>query len=85
MKRTVLAFILSLVAAPVLAQQPPSPEMQAVGNKLMSEINAGLECSTMTITLRGQVDRLNAEVKRLKDKYEPAKPVEIAPEPEQPK
>lgn len=59
-------FMLSAASA-----QGPSPELQAYSNKLMAEIGAGLECSKMTIILRGQVDALNAEVRRLKDKYEP--------------
>lgn len=60
-----------LVSTPALAQQQPSAELRAYGDKLMAEIGAGLTCSTARIELRGQVDALNAEVRRLKDKYEP--------------
>ncbi len=68
------AVICLFLLTAAFAQQPPSPELQAYGNKLMAEISAGLECNKINITLRGQVDALNAEVKRLKDKYEPAQP-----------
>lgn len=52
-----------------LAQQ--SPEMQAIGNKLIAEINAGIVCGASAITQKQEIDKLQAEIKALKDKYEP--------------
>lgn len=54
-----------------LGQTKPSPELEAVGAKLMQEINAGIQCNANAIVGRGELEKAQAEVKRLKDKYEP--------------
>ena len=70
MKKLALAFV--LCASPALAQQP-APEMEAMGAKLMQEINAGIQCNANAVAGRREIERLTAEVKALKEKYEPKK------------
>ena len=55
------------------AQQPqkPSPELEAMGQKLMVEINAGIQCNANAIAGRNRITELETEVARLKAKYEP--------------
>ena len=36
----------------------------------MAEMNAGIACTTQAITYKQQLDKANAEVTRLTDKYE---------------
>ena len=47
---------------------PPSPEVQAIGQKLMAEINASVSCTAQAITLKQQLDMAQAELKALKDR-----------------
>lgn len=61
-----------LYLMPALAQgQKPSPELEAVGAKLMQEINAGIQCNANGIVGRQELEKLQAELKALKAKYEP--------------
>lgn len=58
-------IVLALLLAPTLAfAQQGTPNEQAMSRKLLLEIDSGLQCSA-------QVIGLEAEVKRLRDKYEP--------------
>lgn len=59
-----LAWLIIPTAAP--AQQPANHEAQAIGNKLIHEINAGIQCGTALL-------QAQAEVKRLTEKYESKK------------
>lgn len=55
------------------AQQPvapPTPEAQALAQKLMAEINSNIQCTAAGITLQQRLVAAEAEVKRLKEKYE---------------
>ncbi len=55
----------TLVGDPYAAiAQQPNNEAQAIGQKLIAEINLNIQCNTSLLTLQ-------QEVKRLKDKYEP--------------
>lgn len=61
-----------------LGQTKPSPELEAIGQKLMQEINAGIQCNANAIAGRNELEKLQAEVKSalaelaaLKAKYEP--------------
>lgn len=62
--------ILLLLTSAAFAQQP-SPEVEALGAKLMSEINAGIQCNANAVAGRREIEKLQAEVKALKAKYEP--------------
>ena len=68
--RIALSLVLALAPLPALAQQSPSPLESALSQKLMAEINAGIACTTQAITYKQQLDKANAEVTRLTDKYE---------------
>lgn len=55
------------------AQTPPTPEAQALAQKLMSEINANIACSTNVITLQQQLAAAQAKIKALEEKAVPNK------------
>ena len=75
--RIAVALTLTSLAFPALAQQSPSPLESALSQKLMAEMNAGIACTTQAIIYKQQLDKANAEVTRLTDKYE-KKPDESA-------
>lgn len=56
----------------VAQQQPQNPETLAFSQKLMQEINANLQCTTQFITVQQKLTAAEAEIKQLKEKYEPA-------------
>ena len=64
----IVAFLL-LLMTPALAQQSPSE--QALSSKLLAEINAGLQCNTTLLTERAELQKAQARVKELEEKYEP--------------
>lgn len=57
--------------------QTVSPKEQALGQKLMQEINNGLTCGEQVVTLQRQVADLQEQVKKAK---EAAAPKESKPE-----
>lgn len=65
----IVASLLS--AAPAWAQSTSSPVEQALGARLLREIQEGLTCSAEKIAMQAAIDKAAAEAKRLKDKYEP--------------
>lgn len=64
--------LLSLLVPLALAADQP-PEVQALGAKLMQEINANIQCNANAIAGKAEIEKLQAEIKRLKIKYEPEK------------
>lgn len=79
--------LMVLCATPAFAQQqaPSTPLDQALGQKLMTEINDGIQCRAGTIALQNslsslqmEVAKAQARVKELEAKYEP-KPTETSP------
>ena len=68
--RMALALTLASLSLPVLAQQSPSALDTALSQKLMAEMNAGIACTTQAIIYKQQLDKANAEVTRMTDKYE---------------
>lgn len=50
----------------VRAQPAPPASEQALGQKLLSEIQAGLQCSAQTIQLQAELTKLRAELAELK-------------------
>ena len=62
-----------LIATSAFAQQQATPEVQALQSRLLQELNASLQCTTQAITLQQQVNKLTADLKAMKDKYEPEK------------
>jgi hypothetical protein len=77
MNRRTLALAVSLgglfLDSPIAyAQQPQqSPAEQALGSKLMQEINAGLQCTQNLISMQQQLAAAIKERDELKAKYEP--------------
>ena len=69
----ILVAVVTLVCNALAADQP-TPQAQAMSQRLMQEINANLQCSTAAIELGQQLEHSKAEVARLLAKYEPAKP-----------
>lgn len=73
MTRLVALAAFVALATPALAQQQPSPAEQALGSKLMQEVQAGLNCSADLIVLRAELARANERIKELAPKPEPQK------------
>lgn len=65
MKNAIIAFAM-LLSTSAFAQQPASPAERALGEKLMEEINSG-------INLRAQIAKLQDQIKELEAKI-PAEP-----------
>lgn len=55
-----LALCLGLIPAAALAQSAATPNEQALGQRIMAEVNANLTCSA-------QVIALEAELKKVRD------------------
>lgn len=56
------AALVAVVAA-VHAQSAPSPNEEALGKKLMSEIQSGVACSVEVITLQRRLAEMEAKLK----------------------
>lgn len=54
-------------------QQQQSPGEQALGAKLMQEIQGGLNCSANLITVQAELAKANARIKELEPKQETPK------------
>ena len=73
MKR-LLALAIICVPFSVQAQEAPqSPRERALSQRVLTEINNSLQCTTIAEGLADQLKAAQAEVKRLTDKYEPKK------------
>lgn len=71
MKRFVI--LLLLVSSPAVAQQTSSPAEQALGIKLMQEIQAGLNCNASTLTMQAELNKAQARIKELEAQSEKKK------------
>jgi hypothetical protein len=75
MMRAALVLILVGLATAASAQQPPqqeqSPLQQALGNRLMNEINTALQCQAQLITANKELEELK---KKHEEKSGPAPP-----------
>lgn len=65
---------LSLFAATSAMAQQSTPGEQALGTKLMQEIQSGLNCSTSLITAQADLAKANARIKELETKRPEEKP-----------
>jgi hypothetical protein len=73
MRHAIVLIILTwaIIAAALyacLAQQPPSFTEQAMGQKIMQEINNGLACSAKLIEVQKQLEDMQAKFKDLESK-----------------
>lgn len=64
MKRIIFAVF--LIASPAFAQTDASPEVQALGNKLMEEINSNVQLRVKVIQLEARVRAITEENSKLK-------------------
>lgn len=62
-----------LMTSPAFAQQQPSAGEQALGAKLMQELQAGLICSTSLISVQTELAKAQARIKELEAKPEEKK------------
>lgn len=69
-------FCLAMNAA-AYAQQPSPPEVQALRQRVLIELNGNIQCATNMVDLQQQLAKSTEEVKRLTDKYEPVKKPEV--------
>jgi hypothetical protein len=60
-----LFIVASLIATPCYAQQQQTPVEQAMGTKLIQEIQAGLTCSATLIATQAELTKAQARVKEL--------------------
>lgn len=81
-----MKFVLATVAiiaaiTPTMAQSaaPQSASEQALGQKLMTEINGGLQCHADKISVDQALAKAQARVAELEAKYEPKKPAADEP------
>jgi hypothetical protein len=68
MKSGVLAFLITLLVSPAMAQQQASPSEQALGNKVLQEIQSGLQCSSSLISAQAELAKALARIKELESK-----------------
>lgn len=86
LKRYIAALILFIIGCiciaaslylTVQANAAESPEVRALTLRVGSEINSSIQCATQAFAIQDKLTAVEAEVKRLTDKYEP-KPTEPA-------
>ena len=68
------AIILALLPCQALAQQQQSPIEQALSQKILAEVNAGLACSAQLIEVKKQLDEAQAKLKDFESKAKPGAP-----------
>lgn len=68
--KKVLVMALLLVSAPAFAQQQ-TPGEQALGAKLMQELQSGLNCSGTLISVQRELEAAKAKIKELEAKEPP--------------
>lgn len=68
MKKYILLVL--LLATPAAAQNA-TPSEQAMGARIIQEVQASLTCNTSLINAQAEIAKAQAEIKALKEKYEP--------------
>ena len=68
-----IVFVMAMNIASRAQGAPPTPQVQALQQKLLQELNASLQCSEAALTLQQQLATANSEITQLKAKYEPPK------------
>lgn len=70
--RWLLVFVMFTISPAAIAQhmQSPSATEQALGAKLMQEIQSGLNCSTNLLTMQAELAKAQARIKELEPKPE---------------
>ena len=68
----VAALMLALNAASH-AQQLSTPEVQALRQRVLIELNGNIQCNSNLVDLQQRLEKEVAELTALKEKYEPTK------------
>lgn len=84
--KKILMIGFALYAGQAMAQQPPpSPNEQALGAKVMQEIQAGLTCSASLIEARAELGKANArfadEIAKAQARIKELEPATQPPDP----
>ncbi len=75
MRILLILVIVALSATSATAQQQtPSPAEQALGQKVMQEVQAAVSCSANLISVQADLAKANARIKELEPKPEVEKP-----------
>ncbi len=64
--KKIIVFISLFISTSTFAQQQPNE--QALGTKLIKEINEGLKCNSDLITIKDELAKAQAKIKELEDK-----------------
>lgn len=73
-KAITAAILSSFIVSPALAQQQqPSPSEQAIGAKLMQEIQGSLNCGANLISIQAELAKAYTRIKELETKSEEKK------------
>ena len=70
-RRCIISAAVMLSVSPAVAQgvpQPPVPMQEALGQKLFTEINAGLTCNANLLSAQKDLDAARARIKELEAK-----------------
>jgi TolA-binding protein len=65
-----LGISLALTASASAQQPQMNPLEQALSNKLMAEINSGLQCNVAAVNAAKQIADMQKQIDELKAKYE---------------
>ncbi len=68
----VMTFLL-ITAANAQQPQQPTPHDMVMGQRILNEVNANIQCETNAMTLRQELIKAQERVKELEAKYEPKK------------
>ena len=74
MKYLVAILMMLVFASEAQAQQQTSPTEQAIGNKLLQEINNGIACNANLLVVQKQLADAQAKIKEIEPKAAPAQP-----------
>jgi hypothetical protein len=74
MIRPIIIVMLVALAFPAFAQQQASPTEQALGARLMQEIQGSLVCGASLITVQADLAKAQARIKELEPTEKPARP-----------
>lgn len=72
MNRLVFTIVVLLIGSGLATAQ--SPTESALGNRLIAELNASVQCSAELITVKASLAKAEARVKELEPKPEPKTP-----------
>ena len=71
MKRLLALTLLLPLSAQAQEQAAQTPQVRALSQKLLAEFQEGINCKALSESLADKVRAAEAEVKALKEKYEP--------------